>query len=341
MRRLLNTLYVTNPEAYLRKKDDSISVTIEGSEVMKMPFHLLDGIVLFGHAGCSMPLLGACSSHGITVSILDELGRFAARVEGPVSGNVLLRRDQFANASDAFRCLHVAKRFVAAKIHNSRIVLQHFARDYPELKALGVEEAVGKLRGSLASVATAPSLEQLRGVEGDAAHAYYQVFGLLLRTRDEGLRFESRSRRPPADPVNSALSFFYVPMSRDLVSACETVGLDPQMGYLHACRPGRASLALDLLEEFRAPYVDRFVLSLFNRRQLARSDFAFEGNGVRFKDAAMKKALSLWQEKKQEQINHPYLGEKVQLGLLPHVQAQLLARYLRGDLDDYPALLWR
>lgn len=341
MKRLLNTLYVTNPDAYLRKKDDAIAVYVDDAKVMSVPFHLLEGVVLFGHAGCSTMLLGACAQHGVNVVILDERGRFQARVEGPVSGNVLLRKEQYRRIVDQAECLSVAKRFVAAKIHNTRVVLQHFARDYSDVRDSEVPGIIDGLRTSIDRIPNISTLDELRGVEGDAAHMYYRVFSKLLRCSEDANAFKGRTRRPPEDPVNAALSFFYVMMSRDVASGCETVGLDPQMGYLHACRPGRASLALDLVEEFRAPYVDRFVLSLFNRRQLTASDFVREGNGYFFKDAAMKKVLSLWQDKKREQMIHPFLKEKVKLGLLPFVQAQLFARYLRGDLDDYPACLWR
>ena len=308
---------------------------------MSVPFHLLEGIVLFGHVGCTTSLLSACAVRGVCVVLLDERGRFCARVEGPVAGNVLLRKEQYARAVDSEECLHLAKRFVAAKVHNQRVVLQHYARDYPEMRRQGINEAVEALRQSQMAVWKAKDLHELRGIEGNAAHVYYAVFGLLLRSTDKGIVFTGRSRRPPKDCVNAALSFFYTLMSRDLASACESVGLDPQVGFLHALRPGRYSLALDLVEEFRAPYVDRFVLTLFNRGQLRTSDFISEGQGVVFKETTMKKVLTSWQERKQDQLKHPFLKERVKLGLLPYLQAQLLGRYLRGDLSDYPALMWR
>ena len=341
MRRLLNTLYITNPDARLRKQDDAIAVYVEDKRAMSVPFHLLEGIVLFGHVGCTMSLLAACATRGITVVLLDERGRYQARVEGSVSGNVLLRREQYLRSTADYECLLLAKRFVAAKVHNQRTLLQHYARDYPEINPLGVAEAVNSLQMSRQGVSIASNLQELRGVEGNAARAYYAVFGLLLRDPEEGVVFEGRSRRPPRDCVNAALSFFYTLLSRDIATACESVGLDPQLGYLHACRPGRQSLALDVVEEFRAPYVDRFVITLFNRKQLRAKDFVHEGQGVVFKDQAMKKVLACWQERKQDEITHPFLKERIKLGLLPFVQIQLLARFLRGDLNDYPALLWR
>lgn len=339
MKRLLNTLYLTNPDAYLRKKDDALAVYIEQERVMSVPLHLLEGVVLFGHVGCSTSVLGACASCGISVSILDERGRFQARVTGPTSGNVLLRREQYKRSMNDPACLLIAKRFVAAKIHNARVVLQHYARDYPDMKDHGVTGVIGELKRSRDEVRQCGNLDKLRGVEGNAAHAYYSMIDGALRS--DGIVFTGRSKRPPKDPVNAALSFFYTMLSRELVSACESVGLDPQVGYLHACRPGRASLALDLIEELRAPMVDRFVLSLFNRKQLDVSDFLSESQGFLLKNDARKKVLGYWQQKKQDQIVHPFLDERMPLGLVPFIQAQLFARYLRGDVEDYPAFLWR
>ncbi|ERI04263.1 type I-C CRISPR-associated endonuclease Cas1c [Atopobium sp. oral taxon 810] len=339
MKRLLNTLYLTNPDAYLRKKDDALSVYIEQEKVMSAPFHLLEGVVLFGHVGCSTSVLGACVSRGVSVSILDEGGRFQARVNGPTSGNVLLRREQYRRSVDESACLLIAKRFVTAKVHNARVVLQHYARDYPDMKEHGVANVIDELKRSGDDVRQCGDLNELRGVEGNAAHAYYSMMDGALRS--DRIVFAGRTKRPPKNPVNAALSFFYTMLSRELVSACESVGLDPQMGYLHACRPGRASLALDLIEELRAPIVDRFVLSLFNRKQLDVGDFLAESQGYLFKEGTRKKVLGYWQQKKQDQIVHPFLGERMPLGLVPFVQAQLFARYLRGDLEDYPAFLWR
>lgn len=341
MKRLLNTLYVTNPDARLRKKDDAIYVAVDGVSSMSVPFHVLENIVLFGHVGCSTALLAACAERGVSVTILDERGRFKARVEGETTGNVLLRREQYRIAADADACLRLSRRFVMAKIHNARIVLQHYARDYPDISE-SIRPVVEYLQRSKAAVTEASTLDGIRGVEGDAAHAYFSAFPSLLRVDDASGLFHGRSRRPPKDPVNAALSFFYTMLSRDIASACESVGLDPQMGFLHACRPGRESLALDVVEELRAFYVDRFVLALFNRGQLDREDFRFEAGGaVFFRERSTKRALSAWQKKKQENVMHPFLRERIPYGLLPFAQVQLLARCLRGDLNDYPACLWR
>lgn len=341
MRRLLNTLYITNPDAYLRKKDDAIAVFVDGTKVMSVPFHLLEALVLFGHVGCSTALLGVCAQKGISTVILDERGRFCARVEGPVSGNVLLRREQYRRAGAEEEALVVAKRFVLAKIHNSKIVLQHYVRDYPEIRNAGVGIAVEALSSSRQEVLSSGSLNELRGIEGNAARVYFGAFGKLIRATDECISFTSRSKRPPTDPVNATLSFVYTLLSRDVVSACETVGLDPQLGFLHSCRPGRSSLALDLVEELRAPVADRFVLSLFNRRQICSDDYRYEGIACHLSERALKTVVRLWQEKKSDVVNHPYLDERVPIGLLPFIQAQLFARFLRGDSDDYPAMLWR
>lgn len=340
MKRLLNTLYVTNPDAVVRKRDDALSVYVGEKRMMSVPFHILDGMVLFGHVGCTMSVLSACAERDVHVVLLDERGRFKARVEGAVSGNVLLRKEQYRRAADDSETLALAKRFVIGKVRNTAAIVRHHIRDHPE-SAANLMTVVNACDAVPRKVSLCDSLEELRGIEGNAAHAYFSSFSHLLRCA-EATEFDGRSRRPPRDPVNAALSFFYTLLARDLVAACEAVGLDPQMGFLHACRPGRASLALDLMEELRAPVVDRFVLSLFNRKQLTKSSFNVNtSGGVFFKDSALKHVLAAWQKKKQEQFVHPFIKEKMPIGLIPFVQAQLLARFFRGDLDDYPACLWR
>lgn len=338
MKKLLNTLYVTNDDCFLRKKDDAIAAFQGEDQVASIPFHVLESVVLFGHAGCSIPVMRECAVRGVSVVMLDERGRFCARVEGPVSGNVLLRRAQYMKSSDEAYSVALAQRFIAAKLRNSRVVLRRGVRDYGPNEAL--ERASEYLADSCRGVSSASTLDELRGVEGDAAHAYFSAFPSLFRG-DAGCLFHGRTRRPPRDPVNSALSFYYALLAKDCASACETVGLDPQIGFLHADRPGRASLALDLMEELRAPLVDRFVLTLFNRGQLTGSDFTRIGEGYRFEDKALKLSLDEWQKRKQQTVAHPFLKEKIKIGLLPYVQANLLAKAVRGELDDYPAFLWR
>lgn len=342
MKKLLNTLYVTDPEARLVKADDALSVLVDECRVLHVPFHLLDSIVLFGYWGLSASLLGVCAERGISVSLLDANGRFLARLEGPVSGNVLLRRGQYRMSDAEESALEVAKRFVEAKIVNERRVLERYRRDYPDEVDQVFVDVIEALRRQAAAVSLISTADQLRGIEGDAAHAYFSVFDQMIRVDDPSLRFSGRSRRPPRDAINALLSFFYSMLSRDIASACETIGLDPQVGFFHRDRPGRASMALDLIEELRAPYVDRFVLSLVNRRQVVVEDFVKgEDGGVVLSDEARKTVLGLWQKRKQEVITHPFLKEKMPTGLLPFIQAQLFARYLRNDLDGYPAFLWR
>lgn len=341
MKKLLNTLYVTNPETYLHKQDDALRVVIDRTETMRIPFHILEGIVLFGHASCSMALLGECAQRGISIVILDEKGRFCARVEGPTAGNVLLRREQYRRSDDKETSLPIAQRFVMAKVHNSKIVLQRASRDYGDEDG-SLAQVVELMKDGGRRAFSAVDLDQLRGVEGEMARGYFSVFEKLVRNEDPLFAFGGRTRRPPKDPINSLLSLFYSLLGREIVSACESVGLDPQIGFLHRDRPGRSSLALDLIEELRAPYVDRFVLSLVNRKQVCAKDFLVFGDGsVVLSDDARKAVLRCWQEKKQEMITLPFLKERIPFGLVPFVQAQLFARFLRGDLDDYPAFLWR
>lgn len=339
MKKLLNTLYVTNSDAYIRKQNDAICVNVGDDVIMSVPFHVLEGIVLFGHAGCSMALLRECGARGIAVALLDERDRFLARVQGPVSGNVLLRRAQFSKSGDHEYALEMAKRFIVGKLHNSRIALRRCVRDYGEDGE--VASAAERLKDAAGNAVKVASLDELRGVEGDAAHLYFGVFTHLMRVEGANSLFKGRSRRPPQDPVNAMLSFYYSLLGRECATACETVGLDPQIGFLHSDRPGRSSLALDLMEELRAPFVDRFVLSLFNRRQIVADDFEKIGDGVVLSEKARKESLNAWQLRKQETLTHPFLKERVPIGLIPFLQAQLLARTLRGDLDDYPAFLWR
>lgn len=342
MKKLLNTLYVTDPEARLVKADDALSVLVGEKRVLHVPFHLLDGIVLFGYRGCGASLLGECAERGISMSFLDANGRFLARLEGPVSGNVLLRRSQYRLSDDAGAALAIAKRFIEAKIVNERRVLERYRRDYVEEVDQRFLDAIEVLRCSEEHVAKSETPDQLLGIEGDAAHAYFSVLDEMIRVDDGSMRFNGRSRRPPRDAVNALLSFFYSMLSRDIASACETVGIDPQVGFFHRDRPGRASMALDLVEELRASYVDRFVLSVVNRRQVQNDDFVFrEDGGVVLSDDARKSVLGLWQKRKQETITHPFLKEKMPLGLVPFVQTQLFARFLRGDLEGYPPYLWR
>lgn len=344
MRKHLNTIYVTTENAWVRKDGENLVVEAEEQILGRAPLHMLEGLVCFGRAGVSPAALAACAEAGICVSLLDPNGRFLARVEGARSGNVLLRRSQYRLADTPEQALGIVRGIVAAKTANQRTVIQRVLRDYGEvLPALACEDltgAVSKLGDAARRALQGQDVAVVRGVEGEAARTYFSVFTHFIRA--EGFSFTVRSRRPPLDPVNALLSFLYAIVGHDCRSALESVGLDPQVGFLHADRPGRASLALDLMEEFRPVLADRLVLSLINRRQLGVKDFMAEAGGaVKLTDDARKTLLVAYQERKKTQLVHPFLNEKVTLGLVPHIQAQLLARYLRGDMDGYPAFVWK
>ncbi|MBY0256939.1 type I-C CRISPR-associated endonuclease Cas1c [Methylobacterium sp.] len=346
MRPLRNILYVTSEDAWLRKDGANVVVEVEGAERGRAPLHMLEGIVAFTRPGCSPALMAACAEAGIALSFLTPEGRFLARVEGARSGNVLLRRTQHRAADDPVRCVPIVRGMVAAKAANQRTVLLRALRDH----GVGMEES-----GRLALEATAERLghiarrtlamaevDALRGFEGEAAAAYFAVFNRLIRVDDPALRFSGRSRRPPLDRINALLSFLYAMLGHDCRSAAEAHGLDPQVGFLHRDRPGRAGLALDLMEELRPVLADRLALSLVNRRQVGATDFVVEeAGGVRLTDNARRAVLVAWQERKREELRHPFFDEVVPLGLFASLQAQLLARHLRGDLDGYPGFIWK
>lgn len=342
MKQHLNTLYITTQGTYLRKEGQSVVVEVEKKVCARLPIHNLDGLICFGNVLCSPFLLGHCGENGVAVSFLSEYGRFLARVAGPQSGNVLLRREQYRRADDLARSADLARAFVLGKLNNCRTVLQRHLRDHPHAEGNAkVEVLVPRLLQQMIRLQGAMPLDEVRGVEGDAAHAYFGVFNTLLNPKT-GFEFHERNRRPPLDPVNALLSFLYTLLAHDCRSACESVGLDPQVGFLHRDRPGRPGLALDLMEEMRPFLVDRLVLSLINRQQISLRDFITgETGAVLLKDEPRKQILKAWQERKQDEITHPFLGEKMPVGLVPHVQALLLARHLRGDLEAYPPFLWK
>lgn len=346
MRRLRNTIYVTSESAWLRKDGANLVVEVEGAERGRAPLHLLDGVVSFGRAGASPALLAACAEAGITLSYLDPNGRFLARIEGPRTGNVLLRRAQFRAGDDPARAAVIVRGIVAAKAANQRNVIRRALRDHGESlapeRAAGLAAAEARLTDIARRTLVAANVDVLRGLEGEAAQVYFGVFDALVRVDDPAFRFGGRSRRPPLDRLNALLSFLYALLGHDCRSALEAHGLDPQVGFLHADRPGRASLALDLMEELRPVLADRLVLSLVNRRQLAADDFVVEeAGGVRLTDEARRRVLVAWQERKRDELRHPFLDETMPLGLVAHAQAQMLARHLRGDLDGYPAFVWK
>lgn len=343
MRRLQNTLYVTTQGAYLAKEGEAVVVRVEKETKLHVPIHMLGSIVCFGQVTASPFVLGFCGERGVGVSFLTENGRFLARVQGPISGNVLLRREQYRRADDETASASLARSFVAAKIANSRSVLLRALRDRPQ--SAGGEElrsASVTLAQHLSTLREGLPLDSVRGIEGAAARAYFAAFDHLVTQQKEHFFFRERSRRPPLDNLNALLSFLYTLLRHDVEAALESVGLDPAVGFLHRDRPGRPSLALDLMEELRAYLADRLALSLINLQQIRPADFTRqESGGVTLEADARKTVLVAYQKRKQEEISHPFLGEKTSVGLLPHLQAALLSRHLRGDLDGYPPFFWK
>lgn len=344
MRRLLNTLYVTTQGAYLARDGETVLIRVEHETKLRLPVHTLAGIVCFGQVSCSPPLMGLCAERGVAISFLSEYGRFFARVQGPVHGNVLLRRQQHRLADDLDASASIARAMVLAKIANCRTLLMRAAREREEDdgRRLMLEAASRELAKLLNMLSEPQPLDRLRGLEGDAARVYFSVFDLLINGDRTVFFFRQRSRRPPLDNINALLSFLYTLLRHDAEAALESVGLDTCVGFLHRDRPGRTSLALDLMEEFRPLLADRLALALINRRQLRAEHFEPSQSGaVYLNEAGRKEVLQAWQKRKQEELVHPYLEERIPLGLLPQVQALLLARFLRGDSDAYPAFLGR
>lgn len=343
MKKLLNTVYVTTEGAALKKEGETLVAEVEGREKARVPLHMLASVVTFGPIVVSPALIGTCAERGITIALLDRVGRFQARIEGPISGNVLLRRAQYRIADQA---TDVVRSIVMGKIANQRAVIRRGLRDYgsemAEVAREALERASDRMEMILRRVQLKDdSIDLLRGSEGEAATRYFAVFDHLIRSPDAELRWTSRSRRPPQDPMNALLSFLYTILTHDCRSACEAVGLDPAVGFLHRDRPGRPSLALDLMEEMRAPIADRLALSLVNRRQLRAADFRkMDSGAVLLTDEARKTVLTAWQERKKNERLHPFLQEKAPFGLVPYLQAQMLARHLRGDIDAYPPWFW-
>ena len=343
MKKFLNTVYVTTEGASLKKDGENLVAKVEGIERARVPLHMLASIVGFGPIHISPALIAICAKRGISMVLLDRVGRFQARIEGPVSGNVLLRRAQYRVADMGEE---IVRSLIMGKIANQRAVVRRALRDHGsemESETRDALEAVStRMRMILGRVQLSDqTIEQLRGSEGEAAVKYFSVFDHLIRSPDADLRWEGRSRRPPLDPFNALLSFLYTLLTHDCRSACEAVGLDPSVGFLHRERPGRPSLALDLMEELRAPHADRLALSLVNRRQLRAGDFRrMESGATMLTESARKLVLTAWQGRKKEERQHPFLRERAPNGLVPFLQAQMLARHLRGDLDAYPPWFW-
>ncbi len=342
MKKLLNTLYVTSPNTYLALDGETILVKMDEEVSTRLPLHNLENIICFGYRGVSPALMGACAEHNIGLCFLSPHGYFLARVDGKVKGNVLLRKTQYKISEDEKKSVKIAASFLLGKIFNCRKVLERAIRDHAML--VDVNQLSNKsqaLKDCFAPIQESKTINELMGFEGSAAKLYFSVFDQLIFQQKETFKFVERSRRPPLDNINALLSFLYTLLVHDVTSALETVGLDPYVGFLHQDRPGRPSLALDLMEELRPVFADRLALSMINRKQISSNEFVQkESGGILMDEETRKKVLTIWQERKQEIITHPFLGEKIMFGLIPYVQALLLARFLRGDLDAYPPFFW-
>ena len=340
---MLNTLYVTSPGSYLAKDGENVVIRVDEVEKFRIPVHNIEGIVCFGYSGASPALMGLCAERNVSLSFLTEHGRFQGRVSGPVKGNVLLRRQQYRWADNEQKTLAVSRLFIAGKIANSRSVIQRAVRDHGnEFNKGDLNEAINSLEIRQKQSLKATNAENLRGIEGDAANTYFGVFNHLIVSQKPGFVMNGRNRRPPKDRVNALLSFVYTLLAHEVQSALESVGLDPYVGFFHVDRPGRPSLALDMMEEFRPYIADRLVLSLINRKQINAGGFTEQGDsGILMDDGTRKEVLTAWQKRKQEEIQHPFLHESIPVGLLPYAQALLMARYIRGDLDSYPVFVMK
>ena len=343
MKKLLNTLYIMSQDSYLSLDGENVVILDQDQEIGRIPLHNLEAIVSFGYRGASPALMGGCANRNISLCFLTPQGKFLARVTGGVRGNVLLRKRQYEISEDAAASLRIAKNCILGKVYNSRWILERATRDHSlQVDVEEIKRASGFLQNSLENIEKSEDMAQLRGFEGEAASVYFGVFDQLILQQKREFQFSGRSKRPPMDKVNALLSFVYTLLANMTASALETVGLDPYVGFMHTDRPGRVSLALDLMEELRPVLADRFVLTLINRKMVTGKDFSRKEDGaVLIGDKARKNLLAEWQNKKKEIITHPYLGEKVEWGMIPFVQAMLLARYLRGDLDEYPPFFWK
>jgi CRISPR-associated protein Cas1 len=343
LKKYLNTLFVTTQGAYLSKEGECVVISIDRTVKTRVPLHMLNGVVCFGQVSCSPFLLGYCAELGIAVTFLTENGRFLCHVQGPIRGNILLRRAQYRMADNYYQTAMIARSFVIGKIGNSRVTLARTLRDHPEkVDAARLIHAQQLLASCMRRLQVVEDQDVIRGIEGEAAKVYFDVFNECITSPDKAFRFEGRNRRPPLDRVNCLLSFLYTLLTHDIRSALESCGLDPAAGFLHKDRPGRPSLALDMLEEFRSYLADRLVLSLINRGQVHANDFDVSETGaVIMKDDTRKSVITAYQQRKQDEIVHPFVGEKMVVGLLWHMQAMLLARYIRGELDVYPPFVWR
>ncbi|WP_110931986.1 type I-C CRISPR-associated endonuclease Cas1c [Paenibacillus bouchesdurhonensis] len=343
MKKLLNTLFITQPDVYLSLDGDNVVLLKEQEKLGRLPLHNLESIVAFGYTGASPAFMGYCADRNISLVFLTMSGRFLARVIGASKGNVVLRKKQYLLSENELLSAKIARNFIVGKIFNHKWMIERMTRDYPlRVNVDQFKEMSQHLSSIMMDVRVCEDLERLRGLEGQAAVSYNALLDQMILQQKEHFYFRTRSRRPPMDNVNAMLSLAYTLLANDTASALEAVGLDAYVGFLHRDRPGRASLALDVMEELRGIYADKFVLTLINKKIVNHEDFLHKENGaVIMTDEARKKFLAAWQNKKQEKITHPYLGEKISWGLVPYAQALLLARHLRNDLDEYPPILWK
>lgn len=342
MKTLANVLYITTPETYLSLDGENIVIKKDEHISTRLPLHNLENIVCFNWQGASPALMGACAERGIGLAFLSPNGRFLGRVSGKIRGNVLLRKKQYRVSEEETECVPIAASFVIGKIYNSRKVIERALRDHAMLvDKVSLTKASSFLKEILGALVSCERISELMAFEGSAAKIYFGVFDQLILQQKDAFQFVERSRRPPLDNMNSLLSFLYTLLTNEVMSALEAVGLDPYVGFLHTDRPGRPSLALDMMEELRPVFADRLALSLVNRRQVSAKGFAKkESGGILMDDETRKTVITAWQERKKEEIEHPYIKERIPFGLIPHVQALLLARHLRGDLDAYPPFFW-
>lgn len=338
MKQLLNTLYILTPDTYLFLENEAIGVKIGGEEKVRVPAHTIASVYCFGNVTVSTPLIGFCGQRGISLVFLSEYGKFYGRIQGPVQGNILLRRRQFAALDDMVFGKRLVRSILLGKLINSKEFLMRTRRERKGNEEI-FTDSIHKIAKIAEELRESPNIDSMRGLEGAAAAAYYAAFSAMLVS--EEMTFEGRNRRPPEDPVNALLSFLYTLLKNDVQSALEGVGLDPCAGFLHTLRPGRPALALDLMEELRAPLCDRLAVALINRGQIAKKHFDQLTPPVLLGESGRKIILKAWQERKKELIQHPFLQEKIPIGLIPHAQAMLLARVLRDELDEYPPFHWR
>lgn len=343
MKKLLNTLYITTPDRYLSLDGENVVINSSDEIIGRVPLHNIDAIVTFGYTGASPALMGKCGEMGIDICFFSQNGRFLCRTQGSVSGNVLLRREQYRIADNKEKSLGIAKKVITGKIYNSKWIIERTIRDHSiRIDGEKFKEKSLFLTNACKNALSCNSADELRGIEGEAASVYFSVFDDMILQQKDDFIFNTRNRRPPTDKVNAMISFAYTLATGMCTSALESVGLDPYVGFLHTDRPGKRSLALDLVEEFRAVMCDRFVLMLINKKMISDKDFEKRENGsVIMTDNGRKIFLSAWQNRKGQIITHPFLEEKIEWGMLPYVQALLLSRYIRGDLDDYPVFLWK